>query len=159
MRPAQSCLAFVALAVLAPGSYSQDAQPPGKEQPVQAPYRCAYVGTWGSFHLIGNGGSAAYALGNDQYVGDLRFTGQDADHRYYTPTKGDASTTRWAFAQRPDNCGLYAVWREDQGKWRLYERVRAWGEGLGRVTTASTEVSVEARIADLERRVGILEKK
>jgi hypothetical protein len=93
--------------------------------------RFAYLGRCGSFHLIGAGGSAAYLLGNEKYVADLRSVGDDANHYRYQPSKGDRSTTGWAFSRKPDNCGLYPVWRQQDGRWHLFERTTAWGIGLG----------------------------
>src|SRR5690606_8689591 len=47
-----------------------------REDPAIAPEvrivsRCAYIGHFGSFHLIGEGGTAAYQLGNRKYICDL----------------------------------------------------------------------------------------
>jgi len=122
--------------------------------------RCAYLGKWGSFHLIGSAGSAAYALGNDRFIADLTFVREDTLYWYYRPSKGDASTTLWAFARRP-YCGKYWVWRHAQGGWKRYEATRAWGDGLGAPTTAQTAIDVvdqlQLRVQDLENRVKTLE--
>ncbi len=111
-----------------PGVQRQ-AQAGAQAQEKKEERRCAYLGFWGSFHLIGAGGSAAYHLGNDRYVADLRSNGQDDHYWYYAPANGDQFTSRWAFA-RPDNCGMAWVWRRDRGGWHRYELTRAWGDGL-----------------------------
>jgi len=63
-------------------------------------------------------------------VADLRFNREDGDYWYYKPSNGDKFTSEWAFARRPDGCGMYWVWRDERG-WRRYEPTRAWGLGLG----------------------------
>ena len=140
MYPAQLSLPLIALMFLASTGQSQDKRPAGKEQAYPKDLRCAYIGRWGSFHLIGTGGSAAYALGNDKFVADLRSVGQDADYWYYTPSKGDPSTSEWALARKPDGCGMYWVWRGDGGRWHPYEPTRAWGLGLGGEQGTATSV-------------------
>jgi hypothetical protein len=93
--------------------------------------RCAYLGQCGSFHLIGDGGTAAYTLGGGQFIADLSFSSQDNDYWQYRAQNGDPSTGYWAFARRPDRCGRYMVWRFANGTWCRYESTRAWGKGLG----------------------------
>ncbi len=93
--------------------------------------RCAYLGNWGSFHIVGSVGTAAYALDDERYIADLEFAGEDADYWAYRPTKkGDPNTTLWAFAKKPI-CGKYWVLRQSRGAWRKYEATDAWGEGHG----------------------------
>jgi hypothetical protein len=139
------CLSFVVLSFLP----AQD-----QKQAYQG-LRCAYLGRWGSFHLIGNGGSAAYALGGDRYVADLEFTDQDANHWYYSPTHGDPLTTSWAFARQKDCNGMYAVWRLAGGRWCFYENTQGWGDGLDRRLTAvpTYGLTTEQQLLILKERV------
>lgn len=125
--------------------------------------RCAYLGQWGSFHIIGPAGTAAYNLGRDQFIANLSFAGEDANFWMYRPSKGDPLTTLWAFARKPD-CGRYWVWRFENGTWKQYEATRAWGEGFGQTTVAetlSTDVAEQFRLRfdELEGRVDKLEKR
>jgi hypothetical protein len=123
--------AILLIAFTFSGASEAQAQPQAvQEKRKDYETRCAYLGSRGSFHLIGAGGSAAYSLDGAQFVADLRFNGQDADHWYYKPSNGDQSTREWAFARKPDSCGMYWVWRSVRG-WRPYEPTRAWGRGLG----------------------------
>lgn len=93
--------------------------------------RCAFLGNFGSFTLIGDTGTAAYRLGKGEYIADLRTAGDDPNWWIYRPTgNGDPSTTLWAFARKPI-CGKYTVLRFAKGAWRHYEKTDAWGIGLG----------------------------
>lgn len=121
--------------------------------------RCAYLGRWGSFHLIGNGGSAAYTLGKDEFLADLSFVKQNERFWYYEPSGGDRLTTRWAFSKRPDHCGRFWVWRAQQGRWHEYEATKAWGIGLNEEARHASVPSLDSRVTDLEDRVRALEKK
>jgi hypothetical protein len=158
MHPAILNLALVALAFFGQGQELQD-RPAPKGQLEQPPRRCGYLGRWGSFHLIGKAGSAAYTLGDNDYVADLRLTREDGGYWYYSPSDGDPFTAEWALASKPDACGMYPVWRAVGGRWVLYERARAWGQGLGREvrSTHTGGPSIESRVSDLERRVDKLE--
>lgn len=125
--------------------------------------RCAYLGYWGSFHITGDIGTAAYALGNAKYVADLAFEKEDNGHWYYRAGfGGDNFTSQWAFSRHPDGCGRYWVWRSDRGGWHRYEATRAWGDPL---TTGSESVQVRAeksvtqRLTDLEEDVSELKAK
>jgi hypothetical protein len=124
--------------------------------------RCAFLGRQGSFHLIGAQGTAAYRLGNGQYIADLAAAGEDANYWYYRPQQnGDQFTSLWAFARRP-NCGRYWVWRQDRGGWHRYEATNAWGIGLGGVAAKSGSsdaiVDLQIDVRDLKERVLKLEK-
>lgn len=125
--------------------------------------RCAYLGRWGSFHIINAGGTAAYVLGRGQYIADLAFAGEDQNFWYYSPTNGgDQATAKWAFARQPDRCGRYWVWRMDRAGWHRYESTRAWGEGLGESAvfgSAETIETLKAAIDDHETRLKVLERK
>lgn len=100
--------------------------PEAGNAPVQIP-RCAYIGYWGSFHITGQTGTAAYRLGNQQYIADLSLAGANASFYYYRPiANGDPFITMWAFATQPF-CGKYLVWFRHRGGWRQYEATRAWG--------------------------------
>lgn len=93
--------------------------------------RCAFLGRFGSFTVIGSRGTAAYRLGNGRYIADLRSAGEDANWWFYRPVgNGDRSTAMWAFARFPQ-CGRYRVLRFANGAWWVYERTEAWGNGLG----------------------------
>lgn len=93
--------------------------------------RCAFLGRCGSFTVIGANGTAAYRLGNGQFIADLRSAGEDANWWLYRPVgSGDPSTVMWAFARFP-RCGRYRVLRFANGAWRFYEQTEAWGNGLG----------------------------
>jgi hypothetical protein len=156
-------LSLVALTLF---SGQGQAQPPAAKK--QAPqYRCAYIGEMGSFHLIENGGSAAYELGGERFIADLAFLKQDANFRYYIPTHGDPATTHWAFAKHAD-CGLYRVWRQVNGRMSPFEPTTAWGIGLegstGPVTAFTDDVDQKLRAIDLrldkhDRRLDQLEKR
>ena len=136
-------------------------QPAGKQNANQVDRRCAYLGFWGSFHLLGAGGTAAYHLDQDKFISNLSANREDAHFWYYTPVNGDATTTEWAFSKKPDSSGLYLVWRSDRGRWCVYEPTRAWGKGLDTEfsTATSTSTGLESRVEGLERRVDLLELK
>lgn len=150
--------------------HARSDEPPALAQNVRRPNvetddddgerRCAYLGQWGSFHLLGSGGSAAYTLGPDKFIANLTFVGKDPSYWYYRPTNGDPHTKRWAFARQP-YCGKYWVWRHSHGAWKRYEATRAWGNDLGTPTTAQTAIDVvdqlQLRVQDLENRVKALE--
>jgi len=158
MRLVSFCLTLLVCMLLATTSQAQQEQPPvGKNLEGR---RCAYLGYWGSFHLIGTDGSAAYTLDNIKYIAHLRSTGDDVNFWYYSPSNGDPTTTHWAFARKPDSCGMYWVWRADRGRWSSYEPTRAWGIGLGsQFTQTSVSPGLESRVTDLETRVKKLEDK
>lgn len=93
--------------------------------------RCAFLGRFGCFTLIGSKGTAAYMLGNEQYIADLASEREDPNWWIYRAIgNGDPWTTGWAFARRPQ-CGKYTVLRFSNGAWRKYEQTDAWGTGLG----------------------------
>lgn len=99
--------------------------------------RCAFLGRFGSFTVIGTAGTAAYSLGNNKYIADLVVAGEEANWWLYRPTSGgDPATRLWAFARQPW-CGKYRVMRYSNGAWREYEQTEAWGRGLGDSTTAT----------------------
>lgn len=133
------------------------------EAPTSRSYRRAYLGHWGSFHLIGEHGTAAYHFRNGQYIADLEFSGQDANYTHYRPVaNGDPSISEWAFARFPDACGQYVVWRHTRDGWRIYEQTRAWGIGLGtevaETAVDATDVEVlKGTIENHERRIRALE--
>jgi hypothetical protein len=93
---------------------------------------CAYIGHWGSFHLVGSNCTAAYQLGKGKYIANLSFSREDRSFWYFVPSGGDPLTAEWAFARLPDRCcRKYWVWRRSQnGKWKRYEATRAWGDVL-----------------------------
>lgn len=104
-----------------------------KAEKAEEARRCAFLGMFGSFHLIGAKATAAYTLGNEKFVADLRYDGEDANWWFYSPTgNGDAWTTRWAFARRRDCGGKFSVFRLVNGVWCFYEQTEAWGLGLDR---------------------------
>lgn len=119
--------------------------------------RCAYLGYWGSFHLTGPIGTAAYKLGRERYLADLTFDREDNAHWFFRAGNGsDQSTAQWAFSRQPDRCGRYWVWRSDKNGWHRYESTRAWGNRLGGSAQAQqvrTEPSVSRRLVDLETTV------
>lgn len=138
-----------------------DAPRVGQAAP-NAARRCAFNGSRGSFHFIGDQGTAAYKLGNEKFVASLVASGEDADYWYYVPTQnGDQFTTRWAFARQP-NCDGYWVWRHDRSGWRRFEATDAWGDGLTRQTRVATSVNSIERlqfdVRDLQNRVRTLEQ-
>ena len=103
--------------------------------------RCAFLGRFGSFTVIGSTGTAAYMLGKDKYIAGLRSAGEDPNWWMYRPTgNGDPSTTMWAFARNP-RCGKYNVLRFANGAWRQYEQTSAWGIGLGGFSGAAAAAS------------------
>jgi hypothetical protein len=117
--------------------------------------RCAYIGNFGSFHLVGVGGTAAYQLGDRKYICDLSFSKEDNAFWYYRPTNGDRFTSHWAFSRQPDCCGRYWVWRHDGGGWSRYELTKAWGDGLAdRSFTQDTAVYLDTN----DQRFRILER-
>lgn len=121
------------------------AQPPKKQE-----LRCAYIGQIGTFHLIGNGGSAAYEWHGQKFVTDLKFDREDANFRYYTPSNGDPDTEEWAFEKTPE-WGMYWVWRSVNGNWRPAEPTRGWGIGLDSYGSAqTTSLPIDQRVEDLE---------
>lgn len=120
------------------------AQPPKKQE-----LRYAYIGQIGTFHLIGNGGSAAYEWHGQKFVADLKFAREDANFRYYTPSNGDPDTDEWAFEKRPE-WGMYWVWRSVNGNWHPAEPTRGWGVGLEGGGLGST-TSDESRFENIER--------
>jgi hypothetical protein len=113
---------------------------PKAAPPQLAMPRCAYIGYWGSFHITGKVGTAAYWLGNKPYIADLSLDRATPSFFYYRPANGDPFITMWAFGRQPD-CGRHWVWFRDRSGWRQYELTRAWGEGLdgtaGPVTTVN----------------------
>lgn len=123
--------------------------------------RCAFLGRCGSFHLIGPSGTAAYNLGNAQYIADLASAGEDRLFWFYRPLNGDVATNLWAFARQPDRAGRYWVWRRDQRGWRRYEGTRAWGIGLGESGAAGASgdalFDLQNDVRDLKKRVKTLE--
>lgn len=101
--------------------------------------RCAYLGRCGSFTLIGNNGTAAYILGNEEFIADLEAAGEDQHWWIYrTINGGDDKTKKWAFARRPE-CGRYRVLRLVNGNWCEHEQVHAWGN-LNGARASSTQV-------------------
>lgn len=124
--------------------------------------RCAFLGRNGSFHLIGDSGTAAYQLGRDQYIADLVSVGQDANYWLYRPVaNGDPSTVMWAFARRPI-CGRYGVLRYSNGTWRRFEATNAWGIGLGEELAGAASGDairdLQIDVRDLKERVLKLER-
>lgn len=111
------------------------------KQPVER--RCAFLGRFGSFTVIGSKGVAAYQLSDGQYIADLEAAGDDPNWWLYRPvSNGDATTTMWAFARKPHR-GLYKVLRFANGRWKLYECTNAWGRGLGESGAALASTNVE----------------
>lgn len=163
----KSVFGFSVLVLLFIGSPSQaQGQKQGdSKKSEQEDRRCAYLGLLGSFHVLGNGGSAAYTVDSQNFIADLRLTREDANFWYFAPANGgDPMTTEWAFSKKPDGCGMYLVWRRVGGIWYAYERTRAWGIGLGGIfgstqTVVDVEKKLEARVESLEDRVKKLEDK
>lgn len=119
--------------------------------------RCAFLGRFGSFTVIGAEGTAAYRLGRGEYIADLEVAEQkDANWWLYRPvSNGDPWTEMWAFARRPQ-CGMYAVMRFSNGGWHLYESTHAWGENLGgsgEDIKKSASASVQNEVLDTVRRI------
>lgn len=150
-------LILIAFTLPVPGAQPQNKR---DDQRSEEGRRCGFLGQWGSFHLIGSRGTAAYTVDREQFVTELRSSRSDANYWYYD-TKGDPAIRQWAFSIRPDPCGLYWVWRFEGGGWHRYEATRAWGIGLGgsfaqQKTSAPT---LPERVEQLEIRVDKLEKK
>jgi hypothetical protein len=104
-----------------------------KAEKAEEARRCAFLGMFGSFHLIGSKGTAAYMLGNDKYIADLRAAGEEKNWWLYRPTgNGDPWTTMWAFARNRGCDGKYSVLRKVNGVWCQYEQTEAWGDELDR---------------------------
>jgi hypothetical protein len=158
-----TCVWLLMLMPVSPVAVEPQQNPPAPGQPQEAPRRCAYLGYWGSFHLIATGGSAAYHLNADRFVADLTFVREDDAFWYYRPANGDPFTTMWAFSRQRDCFGMNWVWRGDLGGWYPYEATRAWGAGLDRVQTSVTTSDgrierLEESVSDLKTRVRNLEK-
>jgi hypothetical protein len=83
MRPIT--LSLVVFTLIASLVQSQEQGAEGKKKAELRERRCAFLGHWGSFHLIGSNGSAAYTLGINKYIADLRSNGEDANYWYYAP--------------------------------------------------------------------------
>jgi hypothetical protein len=119
--------------------------------------RCAFLGPFGSFHLIGPKGTAAYLLGNEKYIADLVPAGEDANWWLYRPGEGsDPGTTMWAFS-RHDQCnGMRSVLRFVNGVWCLYEEATGWGND-GSTGVTVTTVSSQPSNAELLQKLRDIE--
>lgn len=122
----------------------------GEQDSAATTRRCAYIGCFGSFHLTGSSGTAAYGLSTgSQYIAELSPTGQKNDFYWlYRPSNGDPFTTHWAIGRRPDCCGKYPIWRFVNNSWIPYEKVRGWGEDLDGVRRTSVVVELAQRYDD-----------
>src|SRR5437016_4511634 len=129
---------LILLTQTSPTVIPEQQNPPAPAPNQELQRRCAYLGYWGSFHLIGNSGSAAYHLNADRFVADLTFDSEDAGFWYFRPANGDTFTTKWAFSRQRDCFGMNWVMRGDRGGWHPYEATRAWGAGLDRRFTSVT---------------------
>ncbi len=160
-RVSRALLSLTALLVIAAGGQAQDKGKGGYKEGEVKGRRCAFLGQWGSFHLIGTGGSAAYFLNNLPFSADLRWTEDDADFYYYEPANGDPVTTGWAFARKPNACGLHSVWRHDGRGWQIFERVRAWGNFDRGISGSAqkTSLPIDQRVTDLETDMGKVKEK
>lgn len=121
--------------------------------------RCAFLGRFGSFTVIGSGGTAAYRLGNGRYIADLQSAGEDANWWLYRPmANGDPSTVMWAFARFPQ-CGRYRVLRFANGAWWGYEHTEAWGNRLGQSGGLQAASFEEPTNAELLNKLQVIEGK
>jgi hypothetical protein len=133
------------------------------EKPEQT-RRCAFLGQCGSFTLIGSNGTAAYILGNDRYIADLKSAGEDPNWWLYVPAGGDPWTQKWAFARNPE-CGKYRVLRRVNGTWWDFDRTDAWGAGLGRSRAVPTAAAagepsnqqILNKLLDIEEKLNVIQ--
>lgn len=162
MLQVSRALLLTVFLLIAAGGQAQDKEKGGDYKGWVEGRRCAYLGQWASFHLIGTGGSAAYFLGNVPFSADLRWTEDDANFFYYEPSNGDPVTTDWAFSRMSDICGMYSVWRHDGSSWQFFERVRAWGRPGSSGSYGSyggEDERLKARVTQLESRMKKVENK
>jgi hypothetical protein len=126
--------------------------------------RCAFLGQCGSFTLISSNGTAAYVLGNERYIADLKSAGEDPNWWLYVPAGGDLWTQKWAFARNPE-CGKYRVLRRVNGTWWEFDRTDAWGAGLGgsrAVPTAAaagepSNQQILNKLLDIEEKLNVIQ--
>lgn len=129
--------------------------------PQLAWHQTVFRGMWGSFHLSGLTGTAAYIFRGRRYLATLNFAREDRDFRYYSPVGGNASIIEWAFPKQADKCGHHVVWRRAEDGWKPYESTSVWM----RSSTTQTYVidhtneiqQLRVQVSDLQDRVQKLE--
>jgi hypothetical protein len=124
--------------------------------------RCSYRGYWGTFHLTGRTGTAAYVFRQERFVANLEFVKENARHWIYR-SQGDGSAVEfWAFSRNDDPCGKRLVWRFADGRWKPYEMTEFWGTArVDRnftVAKDNTIAALKAAVDDHEKRINQLEQ-
>lgn len=116
--------------------------------------RCAYLGRWGSFHILGKDGTAAYRFASGaMHFAELRVGRPNPNWWIYNQVPSDTADnniTAWAFARQP-YCGEWQVLMFRNGAWQHYENTFAWGKGIGEDATGAAGSSDP--IFDLQRDV------
>lgn len=103
-------------------------------QTVPGEFRCAYIGRCGSFHLIGEEGTAAYRTPTGEYIDELKMMPSEPGWWLYRAVlnvdTSDHVSEAWAISRRRDRNGRFRVMRFVRGAWRFYETAYGWGQGM-----------------------------